>query len=56
MHKMLGGVRKAREINVFMVMEELLNRGILKPLTDDQKKGVMIIVYSEVLPGEIPQE
>lgn len=56
MHKMLEALRKAREINVFMVMEALLNRGILKPLTDDQKKGVMIIVYAEVLPGEIPQE
>jgi len=52
MHKMLKIMRTVRPINVIMVMEALINRGILKPLTDDQKKGVMTIVYSEFLPGE----
>lgn len=56
MHKMLETIRGVKQINVVMVIEALLNRGILKPLTEDQKKGVMIIVYAEVLPGEIPQE
>lgn len=52
MHKALEIYRKVRKVNVIMVIEELLNRGILKPLSDDQKKGVMIVVYSDVLPGE----
>lgn len=52
MHVMLETLRKAKKINVIMVIEELLKRGILKPLTEDQKKGVMTVVYSEILPGE----
>jgi len=52
MHKALEIFRRAREINVIMVMDELLKRGTLKPLTDAQKKGVMIVVYSDKLPEE----
>lgn len=50
MHKALEILRHARKINVIMVIEELIHRGILKPLTDIQKKGVMTVVYSDVLP------
>lgn len=50
MHKALEIFRRAREINAIMVMNELLKRGTLKPLTDAQKKGVMIVVYSDKLP------
>ena len=50
MHKALEIYRYARKINVIMVMEELLERGVLKPLTDSQKKGVMTVVYSDALP------
>ena len=50
MHSMLKSIRLAREINVHMVIEELQKRGILKQLTDAQKKGVMMVVYSDTLP------
>lgn len=50
MHPMLKILRTAREINVFMVIEELQKRGVLQPLTDVQKKGVMNIVYCDTLP------
>ncbi|MBQ8280413.1 MAG: sigma-70 family RNA polymerase sigma factor [Roseburia sp.] len=52
MHKALAVMRKSRKINVVMVIEELIKRGTLKPLTDAQKKGVMVVVYSDVLPNE----
>ena len=39
MHGMVEIYEKARQINVSMVIEELLKRGILKPLTDDPKKA-----------------
>lgn len=52
MHKLLEVYESAKHINPVMVINELLKRGTLKPLTDSQKKGVMIAVYSDVLPGE----
>ena len=52
MHGMVEIYEKARQINVSMVIEELLKRGILKPLTDDQKKGVMTVIHSDTLPDE----
>ena len=52
MHKLVEVYEKAKHINPVMVINELLKRGTLKPLTDAQKKGVMIAVYSDVLPGE----
>lgn len=50
MHKALAFFRQADKINVTMVMEELIRRGVLEPLTDAQKKGVMTVIYSDVLP------
>lgn len=50
MHKALEIYRRVRRINVIMVIEELLERGVLKSLSDAQKKGVMTVVYSDVLP------
>ncbi len=52
MHKMVEIYSAATRMNVGMIITELLKRGTLKPLTDAQKKGVMIAVYSDVLPGE----
>ena len=52
MHGMVEIYEKARQINVSMVIEELLKRGILKPLTDDQKKGIMTVIHSDTLPDE----
>ena len=52
MHKLLEVYESAKHINPVMVINELLKRGTLKPLTDAQKKGVMIAVYSDVLPSE----
>ena len=52
MHKLVEVYEKAKHINPVMVINELLKRGTLKALTDDQKKGVMIAVYSDVLPNE----
>lgn len=52
MHEMLKAVIQMKQINVVMVLEELLERGILKPLTEEQKKGVMTIVYSDILPSK----
>lgn len=56
MHKALEIYRRARKMNVIMVIEELLERGVLKPLTDVQKKGVMTVVYSDVLPERRPTD
>ncbi|WMJ87404.1 hypothetical protein [Anaerocolumna sp. MB42-C2] len=33
-----------------MVLDELVERGFLKPLTELQKKGVMTVVFSDILP------
>lgn len=52
MHKLLEVYEKAKHINPVMVINELLKRGNLKPLSDAQKKGVMITVFSDVLPNE----
>jgi len=52
MHKLVEVYESAKHINPVMVINELLKRGTLKPLTDDQKKGVMIAVFSDVLPNE----
>ena len=37
-------------LNTVMILDELLTTGKLKPLTTQQKKGVMTLVYSDVLP------
>ena len=37
-------------LNTVMILDELLATGKLKPLTTQQKKGVMTLVYSDVLP------
>ena len=50
MHDMLEIYRRSSNINVVMVVDELLERGILKPLTEEQKKGVMNVVYTDLLP------
>lgn len=50
MHDMLEIYRRASNINVVMVIDELLERGVLKPLTEEQKKGVMNVVYADLLP------
>lgn len=52
MHKLFEVYESAKHINPVMVINELLKRGTLKPLTDVQKKGVMIAVFSDVLPNE----
>lgn len=52
MHEMLKFWNRMRPIHPAYVLEELLNRGVLKPLTEEQKKGVMIIAYSDVLPTQ----
>lgn len=38
-------------INKIMVLDELLERGVLKKLTEVQKKGVMTVVFSDTLPN-----
>lgn len=50
MYKALEIYRRARKINVIMVIEKLIESGILKPLSDAQKKGVMTVIYSDTLP------
>lgn len=50
MHNLVEVYARAKQINIVMVINELLKRGTLKPLTDAQKKGVMIAVYSDTLP------
>jgi RNA polymerase sigma factor (sigma-70 family) len=37
--------------NKIMVLDELVERGVLKPLTEDQKKGVMTVVFCDRLPN-----
>ncbi|MBP3611411.1 MAG: RNA polymerase sigma factor [Lachnospiraceae bacterium] len=50
MHEMLKLWHEMRPVNIVMVLEELENRGILRPLTEEQKKGVMVIAYSDIIP------
>lgn len=50
MHEMLEIYRTVGGINKIKVIDELLERGILKPLTERQKKGVMVILYTDFLP------
>lgn len=50
MHEMLEIHRTVIGINKIKVMDELLERGVLKPLTERQKKGVMVILYADFLP------
>lgn len=52
MHKLVEVYGRAKHINTVMIMDELLKRGTLKPLTDAQKRGVMVVVYSDTLPEE----
>lgn len=53
MHEMLNIWHRLRLVRPNYVLEELLNRGVLKPLTEEQKKGVLVIVYSDVLPTQV---
>ncbi|WP_312102681.1 sigma-70 family RNA polymerase sigma factor [Lachnoclostridium sp.] len=39
------------DINKIMVLDELVERGVLKPLTEAQKKGVMTVIFSDTLPN-----
>ena len=52
MHKMLDFWHRVRPFNPNWVFEKLVKRGVLQPLTEEQKKGVMIIAYSDVLPTQ----
>ena len=52
MHEMLAIWNRLLLVKPNYVLEELLNRGVLKPLTEEQKKGVLIIAYSDVLPAQ----
>jgi hypothetical protein len=49
MHKLVE-YYSCMNINKIMVLDELLERGILKPLTEAQQKGVMTIAFSNALP------
>lgn len=49
MHKLVE-YRNQAEVDRVMVLDELLEAGELKPLTEQQKKGVMQIVFSDILP------
>lgn len=50
MYEMLKLWHRIRPIHPVFVLQELVKRGVLQPLTQEQKKGVMIIAYSDVLP------
>lgn len=50
MQEMWEIYRRFSNINTIKVIDELLERGTLKPLTQTQRKGVMIILYSDFLP------
>lgn len=50
MHELLEIYRTIGSINKIKVIDELLERGILKPLTERQRKGVMVILYADFLP------
>ena len=49
MHKLVE-YYSSMDINKIIVLDELLERGVLKPLTEAQQKGVMTIVFSDALP------
>lgn len=49
MHKLVE-YYSGMSIDKIMVLDELLERGVLKPLTEEQQKGVMTIVFSDSLP------
>ena len=49
MHK-LAEYYSSMNFNRITVLDELVKRGVLKPLTEQQRKGVMTIVFSDVLP------
>lgn len=49
MHKLLN-YYGCGEVNRVMVLDGCLKKGILSPLSEKQKKGVMTIVYSDMLP------
>ena len=50
MQEMWEIYRRFSNINTIKVIDELLERGTLKPLTQTQRKGVMIILYLDFLP------
>ena len=50
MHEMLEIYRTVGSINKIKVIDELLERGVLKPLSERQRKGVMVILYADCLP------
>ena len=50
MYELLNFWNRMNPVKANLVLDELLRRGVLKPLTEEQKKGVMIIAYSDVLP------
>lgn len=50
MYEMLKLWNRMNPVKANYVLEELEKRGVLKPLTEEQKKGVFIIAYSDVLP------
>ena len=49
MHKLVE-YYSSMNFNRIMVLDELVKRGILKPLTEKQRKGVMTIVFCDTLP------
>jgi len=50
MYEMLKIWHRMKPFNPNLVFAELLKRGVLQPLTEEQKKGVMVIVYNKDLP------
>ena len=52
MHEMLQIWHRLMVVRPNYVLEELLNSAVLQPLTEEQKKGVMIIAYSDILPTQ----
>jgi len=51
MYKLLE-YRHQFEVDRIRVLDELLESGVLRPLSERQKKGVMTVVYSDILPEE----
>ena len=49
MHQALE-CRMGFEINPVMLLEVLLEKGALRPLSENQRKGVMTVVSSDILP------
>lgn len=52
MHEMLKIIHQMKKVEPMLVVEELLHRGVLKPLSEEQRKGVMTIVYCDKLPAK----